>query len=206
MKLVQELSIPARTGKAFVVRAGQYLRVGTPDGPQVADMDVFNLENPREMFSSSRTRTDRGIHVTTSDPLYSTPPGERVMMTITADTLDHSANPRGTVTHDLLFGRCSRKGQMERHGFAVTTGCQENLANAVAEFDLSPDYVHDPLNVFMKTGLDERGKPFYEPTDSKAGDYVEFRAEIDCLVAISACPGRSSGPDPKGLGIQIFDP
>jgi uncharacterized protein len=204
VQLEQELTIVRGTGKAFVVKAGQYLRVSTPEGPQVADFDIFSLENPREMFSSSRTRSDRGIHVTTGDVLMSTPPGERVMMTITADTVPHEPSPRGTVSHDLLFGRCSRKGQMARHGMSVSAGCEENLADAIAEFGLTPDYVHDPLNIFMKTGLGERGRPFYEDPDARPGDYLELRAEIDCIVAISACPGRSSGPVPHVLGVQIY--
>ncbi len=204
--LRQELTIPPKTGKAFIVRAGRYLRVMTPDGPQAADLDVFNLENPRETFSSSRTRCDHSVHLTTGHTLISTPPGERVMMSITADTVQHRPSPRGTLSHDLLFGRCSRMGQLQRHGLAVVSGCQENLAEAIAEFGLTPDYVHDPFNIFMKSGLDEWGRPFYEDPDAQAGDYVELRAEIDCLVAISACPGRSSGPVPHRLGIQIFEP
>ncbi len=170
------------------------------------DLDVFNLENPRETFSSSRTRCDHSVHLTTGHTLISTPPGERVMMSITADTVQHRPSPRGTLSHDLLFGRCSRMGQLQRHGLAVVSGCQENLAEAIAEFGLTPDYVHDPFNIFMKSGLDEWGRPFYEDPDAQAGDYVELRAEIDCLVAISACPGRSSGPVPHRLGIQIFEP
>ncbi len=148
--LRQELTIPPKTGKAFIVRAGRYLRVMTPDGPQAADLDVFNLENPRETFSSSRTRCDHSVHLTTGHTLISTPPGERVMMSITADTVQHRPSPRGTLSHDLLFGRCSRMGQLQRHGLAVVSGCQENLAEAIAEFGLTPDYVHDPFNIFMK--------------------------------------------------------
>ena len=40
------------------------------------------------------------------------------------------------------------------------------------------------------------------------GDYVDLRAEMDCLVAISACPddmGDYNEFQPKPLGVQIFD-
>ena len=64
--------------------------------------------------------------------------------------------------------------------------------------------MHDPFNIFMTTGLNEAGKPFYLPSDSKKGDYVELLAEMDCLVAVSACPGGSSGPQSNPLMIEIF--
>jgi uncharacterized protein YcgI (DUF1989 family) len=204
MKLVEEFTIERGQGKAFPLRAGQYVRVLTPDGPQVADFDVFNLHNPRETFSSSRTRAKWGGHVTTGATLYSTPPAERVIMTITADTVQHQPSSRGATAHDVLYGRCSRKLHEER-GAALPRGCQEIMADAAAEFGLGPEDIHDPLNIFMKTGLDENGRLFYEDPDTRPGDYLELRAEIDCLVSISACPGRSSGPVHHRLGVQIYD-
>ena len=205
MKLAQDATIPPASGKAFVVKAGQYLRVVTPTGPAVSDLNVFNLDNPRETFWSARTRAMRGAHLTTGDPLFSTPPGEQVMMTITADTVRRQDSPRGAKTHDLLYSRCSRKGQARR-GLTVERGCQENLAAAIAEFQLSPDHVHDPFNLFMKTGLDADDRPFYEDPDARAGDYIELRAEIDCLVALTVCTSPCIGDETHALQVQIYDP
>jgi uncharacterized protein YcgI (DUF1989 family) len=64
--------------------------------------------------------------------------------------------------------------------------------------------VHDPFNVFMTTGINDDGRPFYLPCDARIGDYVEFVAEMDCLVAISACPGGSSGKISTPLDITIY--
>ena len=61
------------------------------------------------------------------------------------------------------------------------------------------------MNIFMRTGIDKQGKAFYEPPLAKKGDFIDFLAEMDCLVAISACPGKSSGPEPDRLGVEIFD-
>ena len=44
----------------------------------------------------------------------------------------------------------------------------------------------------MKTGVDEEDRLYQEHADSVAGDYLEQRAERDCLVAVSACPGRGN--------------
>jgi uncharacterized protein YcgI (DUF1989 family) len=78
------------------------------------------------------------------------------------------------------------------------------LAEAISEFGLGPEHVHGPFNIFMTTGLNDTGKPFYLPSDAKKGDYVEPLAEIHCLVAFSACPGGSSGSQSRPLTIDIF--
>jgi uncharacterized protein YcgI (DUF1989 family) len=65
--------------------------------------------------------------------------------------------------------------------------------------------VHDPFNVFMNTGLDENDQLFFVDPDARPGDYVELRAELNCLIAISTCPGRSSGPEPHSVHFEIYD-
>jgi uncharacterized protein len=204
LKLVEAFTIPAKTGKAFEVRQGQHLRVIEAEGPQVCDFDAFNLQDPREWFNSAGTRTRVGVHPSTGATLWSRPPWERVMFTIVDDTVRHQTSVAGARGHDLIFSRCTGKRQLEKYG-RVTHGCQQNLAAAIEPFGLDELYVHDPLNLFMKTGLTAEGKMFHEPPDAKAGDYVELRAEMDCLVAISACPGVSSGGNHYPLGIEIYD-
>ncbi len=108
LTLVSERFLEQATGAAFPLAGGQHVRVLTPNGPQVADFDVFNLHNPRETLCSSRTRAAWGAHLTTGHTLYSTPPAERVIMTIVADTVQQRPSARGARSHDVLFGRCSR--------------------------------------------------------------------------------------------------
>ena len=39
----------------------------------------------------------------------------------------------------------------------------------------------------------------------KAGDHIDLRALMPCIVAVSACPGRSSGPGERALGLEIYE-
>jgi uncharacterized protein YcgI (DUF1989 family) len=78
------------------------------------------------------------------------------------------------------------------------------LRGAIAAFGLPPDAVHDPLNLFMTTAVGAKGRSFYIHPTAKRGDFVELYAELSCLVAISACPGASSGPENRPLGIEVF--
>ena len=202
--MVESFTIPARTGKSFIVENGRIMRLACHEDSQVADLDLFNRDDTKEQFSSSKTRVIHGCHLTTGDRLWSHPVYQRPMMTIIADSLPHRPRPDGAVSHDLLYGMCDEQTHLRRTGRAGLPNCRDNLTRAVAEFGLGPEDVHDPFNVFMLTGIDEQGGLFYVPPEAKQGDYVEFHAEMDTICAISACPGASSGPEPGGLRVEIF--
>jgi uncharacterized protein len=204
MKLVDRFLIPKGTGKGFLVQKGQTLRISQPEGPQVVDFNAFNYDHPREFLGSSVTRREEGIHVTTGSFLWSCAPRERPMFKIIADTVNHKPSPDGSRSHDFLFGRCSRASRKRRYG-VDTLGCNEILAAAIEPFGLTEDYVHDPFNIFMKTGLGEGGKPTWVEPDAQKGDSIELLAEMTCIVAISACPGRSSGEGAFPVGVEIYD-
>ena len=192
-------------GRAFPVGIGQILRIAqATGGGQVGDVNAWNREDPREQFYGARTAGYHGMHVTTGDQLWSTWPGERPMFTILHDTVAGRRSPRGALQHDVLLGRCSRKVRLWRYG-SDTPGCQEILAAAIEPFGLGPDKVHDAFNAFMYTGIDADDRTFFDPSDALESDFIELRAEIDCLVAISACPGRSSAPQATGLICEIRD-
>ena len=95
----------ARAGP-WPVRAGQIFRIVAVEGPQVADLNVWNLTNPRERFWASRSRQLHQAHVSTFDRLWSCLPYLRPMLTITADTVQYGRDADGAGCHDLLGTRC----------------------------------------------------------------------------------------------------
>ena len=205
MGLQESHVVRKHDGLAVVLREGQLLRLTQPEGPQVIDLNAFNLDNPWEYLGSSVTRRRETIHPSTGNTLWTRQPFERRMLEITADTVDHQASPSGAVTHDMLSGRCNATLRAERYGID-SPGCQEILTKAVEAFGLNGNYVHDPFNIFMRTGIDENGRTFWEnPFDVKEGDYIDMRALMPCIVAVSACPGASSGLGDHALGLEIYE-
>ena len=212
--------IPKRTGWAWPVRAGQVCRLVAVEGPQVGDLNIWNLHNPRERFWASRTRQIHGAHVTTYDRLWSCLPYLRPLVTLIADTIPRTPTPAGGRCHDLLGTRCDPYlyKLLDDRDFNVT--CHNNLTRAVAPYHLTELDVHDVLNIFQVTGLDPVHEIYFmEPSPAKKGDYLEVFAEIDVLCALSACPsgdlsawgwnGESGGGDPlatcKPLGVEVYD-
>jgi len=49
--------------------------------------------------------------------------------------------------------------------------------------------VHDVWNIFMCTGFTrETHQYFCKPSPARKGDFIEFVADMNLLVALSACP------------------
>jgi len=67
--------------------------------------------------------------------------------------------------------------------------CHSNLTRAVIPYGLNESDVHDVINLFQVTGLDSQGRYFMNSSPAKPGDYIEFFAEQDLLMALSTCPG-----------------
>lgn len=198
--------IPRGTGKAFEVRTGQVFHLEqAAGGQQVADVNIFNLADPTEQLWTAATARQQSMHIDTGAELISTPPAERPIMRLVANTMKVSRSPRGTLPHDVMVGRCTQKNRGQRYGPEnATPGCQENLAGAIAAFGLPASMVHNPFNAFMRTMVDEQDRPIFEPSDAEPGDYIELLALVDCLVAVSACPGQSSGPAATGLLAEVW--
>jgi uncharacterized protein YcgI (DUF1989 family) len=210
--------VPPRTGYAWTAPAGSVVRLTTVEGPQVGDLNLWNLNNPREHFWAARTRQLQGAHVTTFDRLWSCLPYLRPLATIIADTLSTEPTENGGRCHDLLGSRCDPYlyKLLDDRDFDVT--CHNNLTRAVAPFHLTELDVHDVLNVFQVTGLDPVHEIYFmEPSPARKGDHFEFLAEIDLLCALSACPSGDltewgwgeDGSDPvancRPLGVEVFE-
>lgn len=215
-KLIESIVVPIRSGVAWKVPAGHVFRIVTIEGPQVADLNIWNLHNPRERMWASRTRQLQQAHVSTYDRLWSTLPFLRPLVTITDDSLaDYGVDEHGGRVHDLLGTRCDPYVNRLLTGHDFHFHCHSNLTRAIAPFGLTEFDVHDVLNVFQCTGLNLEDKYFMKACPAKKGDYLEFFAEIDLLCALSTCPGGDLsvpmwGPDARDplevcrpLGVEI---
>lgn len=215
--LVERFVIPIRSGRAWEVPAGHICRIITVEGPQVGDLNIWNRHNPRERFWAARTRQLQAAHVTTFDRLWSTLPYMRPLATITADTLEgYGVDDEGGRVHDTLGTRCDPYVNRLLTGEDFDYHCHSNLTRAVRPFGLTEFDVHDVLNVFQCTGLNDKDQYFMKSCPARPGDYFELFAEQDLLMALSTCPGGDLsvplwGPDAHDpievchpIGIEVY--
>jgi uncharacterized protein YcgI (DUF1989 family) len=88
MTKIGETIVPPREGRAFDVPAGHFFRIVSIEGPQVGDLNLWNVANLAEHFYSGKTRALNATHVSVGARLWSALPYLRPMATITRDTLD----------------------------------------------------------------------------------------------------------------------
>jgi uncharacterized protein YcgI (DUF1989 family) len=182
--------VPIRSGRAWQVPAGSFCRIITIEGPQVGDLNIWNFHNPRERLWAAKTRQLHRAHVTVYDRLWSNLPYLRPLVTITGDTLaGYGVDGDGGRVHDLLGSRCDPYTNQILTGEEFDFFCHSNLVRAVREYGLTEFDVHDVLNVFQVTGLNDEDQYFMKACPAVPGDYFEFFAEIDLLCALSTCPG-----------------
>ena len=175
----ETITIPARSGKAARVKKGQTVKVINTHGEQVVDTWAFNADDLGEFMSMEHTRaTLVSIFPRVGDHLYT---NKRVaILTITEDTTPG--------IHDTLMAACDNY----RYGLLGCTeyhdNCTDNLRAGMKELGVEAPEVPSPLNLFMNIPVLEGGRlDFCEPV-TKPGDYIAMRAEMDCIVAFSACP------------------
>ena len=184
----EHIDVPPRTGRAWKVFAGEICRVSLPEGPQVADLDLWNLHDPRERFWSGRTKQLHSAHMTNFDRFWSCLPFLRPLATVVNESVQYGIDADGAGCHDLLGTRCDPYVHKLLNGESFDLCCHSNLTRAVIPFGLTEYDVHDNLNMFQVTGLTRDGRYFVRPSPARKGDFFEFIAETDLLCAISACP------------------
>ncbi len=195
-ELIESFDIPIRSGRAWTVPEGAVCRLRTVNGPQVGDLNVWNRHNPRERLWASRSRQLQRAHVSTYDRLWSTLPYLRPLLTFTSDTLaDYGTDSDGGRVHDLLGTRCDPYVNRMLTGEDFDFHCHSNLVRAILPFGLTELDVHDVLNVFQCTGLNDEDRYFMKACPARVGDHLEFFAEQDLLCALSTCPGGDLSVD-----------
>jgi uncharacterized protein YcgI (DUF1989 family) len=173
------IEIPARQGKAARVSKGQIVKVINTRGQQVVDTWAFSAADLREFMSMEHSRVAIGrIIPGIGDALVTN--RRRPILTLVEDT-------SGGI-HDTLFAACDRwryetLGCVEYHD-----NCTDNLAAALAALGLELPETPAPLNLFMNIPVIDGNRVDMRPPISTPGSHVVLRAEMDCVVAFSACP------------------
>ena len=171
--------IPARKGTAARISKGGTLTVVNTHGSQVVDFWAFNATDPVECMSMEHTRVAIGrIIPGIGDTLVTN--RRRPILTVIADS--------SPGIHDTLIASCDvyRYELLGCEGYH--DNCTDNLKNALRAIGLNGVPHPCPLNLFMNIPVGKGGGISFEPPQCRPGDAITFRAEMDSVVAFSACP------------------
>jgi uncharacterized protein len=217
-KIIKDELIKPKNALAWIVKKDQYLRIIDVEGKQVGDFVVINEHDHTEQSNTAWTLQDnagsqefwapalrfRFNGITTGHKIISSL--GKPMLTVTADT------PVPSGTHDLQLRFC-RADYYDAEGLEAQAGCFELSSEVLAPYGIKPGSIANGINIFQSVtydhanGMVKMGEPVTRP-----GDYIEFRAEMDCLCSLTACPDNISSncngnpPHPaKPLRIQVSE-
>ena len=206
-KIINEFVIPKCTGKAFRVNKGQAFRVMEYAGKQVAGLIFLNAHNYKEQFMAEFSGGLNYFHPSRTGShyrlgkLYSKVPYENVMLTVTDNKIgDHFLGPHCTRTMMDIWKAPGHRS------------CSDNFADALREFGLGLEDIYSPsvFNAFANVHIDPKGDGSIriDPPRTEKDDYIEFLAEMDVLVAVSACPDDKSAMNDyscKAIKVRISE-
>ena len=178
------VTIPARGGKAAFVEAGHRVRVINTHGQQVVDTWAFSRAALTEFMSMEHSRTSlSSIMAKVGDSMVTN--RRRPILTLVEDTTVEGSTPG---IHDTLLAACDRYRYELLGCDTYHDNCTDNLAAALSELGLTLPETPSPWNLFMNIPVASDGSVSFQAPVSRPGDYVTLRAEMDCVVAFSACP------------------
>jgi uncharacterized protein YcgI (DUF1989 family) len=197
-----DITLQPISGKAVPMYPGEVMRITQLGGEQCVDFNCFNLHDYKERMSVGHMRV-QGFRPKQGHIVVSTPPRYRPMMVV------HYMSD--TNVTDLLGARCDATAGEREYGIVPRTNCQDTLGEAIREFGLTPDDVHDSFNMWMHTvwNASETNSFFPIRNVGPKGDYVDLMALMDVLAVPITCGsgdlGQISNFGFKPLQVQVFE-
>ena len=185
--------------QAFEVKEGQFLQISDMLGKQVAVCVGFNLHDFDETLSPAHTRMgNNALMLREGHVLFSN--RQNRMLTVIADSVGR---------HDMLFPACNPERYVDDYGLAEHASCTDNFLRALAgrSYSIPPDRLPDPINFFMNAGIKARGELEIREPLSNRNDNVLMKAQMDCLLVISACPNEQNamnGFKPTDVLVRVY--
>jgi uncharacterized protein YcgI (DUF1989 family) len=171
--------VPARQGRAVKVDRGQALQIINTFGSQVVDFWAFDARDPGTYLSMEHTRSTLSrLTPRIGDILVDN--RREPMLAFESDT---SPGVHDTVIAPCDPARYAKLGCAEGHA-----SCADNLHRALESLDITVSACPSSFNLWMNIPVLPTGDLEWRETVSKPGDSVIFRALVDCIMVMSACP------------------
>ena len=192
-----DITLQPISGKAVPLYQGEVMRITQVGGEQCVDFNCFSLHDYKERMSVGHMRV-QGFRPKQGHIVVSAPPRYRPMLAI-----HHMSE---TCVTDLLGARCDATAGEREYGLVPRTNCQDTLGEAIREYGLTPDDVHDLFNMWMHTIWNDSFFPIRNV--GPQGDYVDLLALMDVLAVPITCGsgdiGQISNFGFKPIQVQVF--
>jgi len=202
-KVLYTEGLPGGATWSHVMKRGTALRITDLEGGANVAAYFLNFDLMAERFNLPDTlKAQQTARLTKGHVLYSDM--GRVLCSLTEDTVGW---------HDPLAGLSNANLVEKKYGKATYQqarnrwyqNARDGLQIELGKYNLSPRDLHATVNFFSRVTVDHDGSLRYVPDNSRAGGYVELRAEMNVLVLLNTCPHPMAGGDyaPKQVELSI---
>jgi uncharacterized protein len=167
------------------LKRGTALRITDVEGGANAGAIFYNADNPVERYNMPDTLKAQHISRLTKGFVIYSDMG-RVLLSVTHDTCGWHDPIGGHTTEALVRAKYGEKNYQE-HRNACHRDARNGFLIELEKYGLGPRDMVPNVNFFSKVQVAEDGSMHFVPGNSKAGDYVELRAEMNVLIIVNAC-------------------
>jgi hypothetical protein len=184
--------LPGGAHWSAVIRRGIVLRlIAQADDANVAAL-FYNREQPLERYNMADTlKAQHTAHLTTGCVCYSDM--GRILCSVVADTCGWH-DPLCGLTDASLIARLFGETRFQEQRNERYVSGREAMLVELGKYGLGERDLVAPVNLFSKVWVGPEGAMRWQSGHSRAGDAVDLRFEMDCIVVLY------NGPHPLDPG------
>ncbi|MES2259844.1 MAG: urea amidolyase associated protein UAAP1 [Pseudomonadota bacterium] len=199
-------TVPGGGHWSYRVRRGTTLRFTDLEGGANLAILLYRADERLERLNLPDTlKAQHTAHLTAGDVLYSDM--GRILASIAADTVGWHDPLCGVSDAALVQAKYGDKRYQE-HRNAMHRNGKDSLLIELGKWGLGLRDLVPNVNLFSKVTVDAGGRLNFVPGNSRKGDYVDLRFEMDTLLALSSAPHPlDPAPEyaPKKIAIAAWE-
>ena len=171
---------------SFTIRSGKQLRLTDLEGGANVGMLFYNPQNLLERYNAPDTlKGQHTFKLTKGHCLYSDM--GRIFCSITDDSVGWHDTACGSSSQQLVARRWGERRYQEHRNDRFQNGLDAFLVEG-GKYGLGRRDLAANVNWFSKAVAAEDGSLKFDPSNSRAGQSVLLRFEMDALVLLHTCP------------------
>lgn len=171
---------------SFVLKRGYSLRLTDLKGNANVSALFYNQEERLERYNMADTLKAQHIAFLTRGNVCYSDMG-RILVSITADTCGWHDTLCGCSTARMVAEKYGERRYQEWRNDYYRNG-RDSFLIELGKWGLGKRDLVANINFFSKVRVDTAGDLVYQPDNSRAGDHVDLRAEMNVIVALNSCP------------------
>jgi uncharacterized protein len=159
------------------LKRGQGLRIAQTGTHASVALVAWRADDPTERLNLPDTIKVQWTTVIQKGRVLFSDAG-RVLLSVIEDS---------SAAHDVLAGGSTAASNAAKYD-VPTRNTRDNLVLAATKFGLSRRDLPVTLSLFAPVSVDADGTLFWRAQAARGDDFIDLRAEMDLLIALSTCP------------------